>query len=272
MSRQISHLAAAFAFIIGACFACSSVFAGNRSPIYNAAHDYREAVRAFERQVLRTPRMPTSVERLVDDLEDSTSRLRSASHDPARFDRLMERFLATDQLHARVQLTFFGDPLCPPGPELESCWIAVDQAYANLSYEIRYLQQIRNIRRGNHVPIVDHGYTGQVYQTGPPTLASPINPSNGRPFYQSTYAPTFRPETYGPRPALSGRSPTPALNPQTIRPAISAPQQSVLRGPTGVHHGAQIQRSRPSAVPTQRIITTREGLRAAVTGALLQRQ
>ncbi|MCA9139816.1 MAG: hypothetical protein KDB00_23750 [Planctomycetales bacterium] len=275
MVRQISQLAYVLVFAIGVLSAPTALRAGHHSAIYSAADGYREAVRAFERQVLRTPQMPSSVERLVDDLEDSTSRLKSAANDPARFDRLMDRFVATDQLHARVQLTFFGDPRFPPGPELESCWFTVDQAYGDLCYEIRYLQQIRSARRGQSVPIVDHGYVGQSYGVVAPPVAPQINVQNsviyGNSPYRSTYSPTFRLETFGPRPALNGYTPAPALNPQTFHPARSSAGPSVYAAPSGVPHGANLQRRDATDAPTRQAITTRNGLRAAVTGALLQR-
>lgn len=134
----------------------SRLLASVKTPIYYAADDYREAVRKFEHQVLRTRHIRKSVERLVDQLEDSTSRLKSAARDPGRFDRLYDRFVKTDALHARVELTFFGNSLYPPDQQISECWGWVLRAHRQLVQEIIYLRQLRRSRRGYSAPIVDH--------------------------------------------------------------------------------------------------------------------
>ena len=223
--------------------------AANRTPVYYAAEDYREAVRSFERQVLRTPRVSKSVDRLVDDLEDSTSRLKSAARDPARFDRLWDSFVKTDALHARVELTFFGDSLYPPDPRLESCWLDVARCYSGLVQEVLYLRQIRQARRGCRIPIVNHSGAYSVAPVaGAPALGAIPSYEAPTANYRSEYDSTFREQTFGPRPSLEPRAYGPAFSPSASR----APEAPVT--------------------PTRRKITTSDQLRSAVIGAILQRK
>lgn len=158
-----------FALMLSCCIAgtigLNTCEAARNTPIYAAADAYRKAVEQFEKLVLRTPNIRSSVERLVDDLEQSAIKLRLAAHDPGRFDRLCRRYATTEKLHSRVGLTFFGDPIFYPGPQLEESWIVVDEAYVNLATEMQYLNRLRNIKRGKFAPIINHtvapvGYVG----------------------------------------------------------------------------------------------------------------
>ncbi len=237
VNRIVSLGTTAFAGLFFSFIAPRGVQGGGNTPIYAAASDYRDAVRDFERVVLRTPKIRSSVERLVDDLEDSTSELKSAARDPARFDRLIGRFVTTDALHARVELTFFGDPLYPPEPHLEESWMAVYEAYGRLVYEIRYLQQLRSAKRGRPVAIIDHRFDQQPRSLWGPAIGAPIP---GDPY------------------ASRG------LGFGDIGPTVS--------GPSLTPGGAQLERSTGTSPPTRRIITTPDELRSAILGALLQRQ
>ncbi|PAY20397.1 hypothetical protein CKO51_06045 [Rhodopirellula sp. SM50] len=257
VNRTGSLWTTAFAGLFFTFIAPRGVEAGGNTPIYAAASDYREAVRDFERVVLRTPKIRSSVERLVDDLEDSTSDLKSAARDPARFDRLIGRFVTTDALHARVELTFFGDPLYPPEPQLEESWMAVYEAYGRLVYEIRYLQQLRSAKRGRPVAIVDHRFDQQPGAPWGPGVGAAIP---GNPYT----APGLGPGTRGP--AVSGSS---IYGSSNYGPRIDGPRVS---GPSVTRRGAQLQRSARTSPPTRRIITTPDELRSAILGALLQRQ
>ncbi len=214
------HVIGLLAFaVISASFIDRSQAGDN--PIYRASRDYREAVRAFEQVVLRTPRIRSSVERLVDDLEDASARLKLATADPGRFDRLQMRFVATDKLHTRVEMMFFGDPLFPAAPHLEAAWFPVSQTYAVLVNELQYLHQLRSAKRGNALPLVDH---------------DPV-PLNGGPTTRSS--PHYRYHV----PRSSSREPD-------------------LYSPT----------AGGDAGLTRRVITTEDGLRRAVIGAMLQRR
>ncbi len=237
VNRIVSNWTAAFAGLFFVFLAPRGVEAGGNTPIYAAASDYRDAVRDFERVVLRTPKIRSSVERLVDDLEDSTSDLKSAARDPARFDRLIGRFVTTDALHARVELTFFGDPLYPPEPHLEESWLAVYEAYGRLVYEIRYLQQLRSAKRGRPVAIIDHRFDQQPRSVWGPAIGAPVS-----------------------------------ADPYATRPRGVGDIGPTVRGPSAIPGGAQLQRSARTSPPTRRIITTPDELRSAIFGALLQRQ
>ncbi|QEG02798.1 hypothetical protein Mal15_69190 [Stieleria maiorica] len=269
--------------------------AGGNSPIYVAASDYRDAVKAFERVVLRTPKIRSSVERLVDDLEDSTSDLKSAARDPARLDRLLSRFVATDALHCRVELTFFGDPIFPAEPRLEESWIAVYEAYGRLVYEIRYLQQLRSAKRGRPIAIVDHRYA-------PPTAYEPAvvarSPADAYRSATTGSVPSFRSATAGSVPSFTGSVPgvagvitgsVPGVTgsvPRVITGSVPGVTGSVPRvnrsattgsvpgvsGPAALPRGARLQRPPGAPAPTRRIISTPEQLRSAILGAILQRQ
>lgn len=265
VSRNASILVTAFACIAIAVVAPNRLFAANNTPIYFAASDYREAVRKFEFQVLRTRHIRKTAERLVDQLENSTSQLKTVARDPARFDRLYNRFVQTDALHARVALTFFGNSLYPPDPQLYECWGLVVQTHQQLIQELLYLKQLRQSRRGYSVPIVDHSADFAVRPALGPSFgqrgisAARRNPDS---FYRSDYTATFRPETFGPRPALRPVSPRPALSPGSARSGFA-------ESPTP--HGARLERNDRSDAPKRRSISTRSELRSAVTGAMLQR-
>ncbi|WP_182869624.1 hypothetical protein [Stieleria mannarensis] len=236
---------------------------GSNSPIYAAASDYRDAVREFERVVLRTPKIRSSVERLVDDLEDSTSDLKSAARDPARLDRLLSRFVATDALHCRVELTFFGDPIFPAEPRLEESWIAVHEAYARLVYEVHYLQQLRSAKRGRPIAIVDHRYDQPPAYVPAPAVGDP-----------GVRGPVYRSRT------IDGNRSAAAAAVGPYSGSVASPYGAQLqRSPGAAFSGAVFSGavfsgavSTGAAAPTRRIISTPEQLRSAILGAILQRQ
>ncbi|WP_143544172.1 hypothetical protein [Rhodopirellula sp. MGV] len=117
--------------------AAPAAFAGHDSPLYGAADDYRDAVCDFERLVLREDFVERCDERLVDDLEDSTSDLRSASRDTRRPERLFEQFATTEALHFQVQQTFFESHRYPHCSRLEASWQVVSLRMSHLAAEFR---------------------------------------------------------------------------------------------------------------------------------------
>ena len=267
MSRNVSIFATVIACIVTTIGTPGRALASNKTPIYYAAHDYREAVRTFEQLVLRTPYISQPVERLVDDWEDSTSRLKTAARDPLRFDRLASRFVQTDALYSRVELTFFGDPIFAPDPQLDACWSTVSQAHANLVEEIRFLQELRRSRRGRSgltvAPSgrhVGHHTTSQF--SVPQSRPTPAS------LYSSDYTPAFRAEAFGPRPALSRLSPRPVLGSRSVS-RLASP--SVSRQAV-VSPEARFEQDGRNGTLTRRTISTREDLRDAVIGAMLQRR
>jgi hypothetical protein len=272
MIRNTSPLAITLACIMITFALPARSDAANNTPIYSAADEYREAVRKFEYQVLRTPYVRKSAERSVDSLEDSTSRLKTAARDPERFDRLYDRFVQSDALYARVELTFFGNSLYPPDPILDEYWSVVAQAHSRLVREIIYLKALRQSRRGYSVPIVDHRADYPARPAASPVGAS-LSRTDPNSFYRSEYTPGIQAETYGPRPALRSQTYRPALtgSPSPALPTSSAP---ALSPSSASPNGARLQRDAPVITPTPPTrlrITTRDELRSAVIGAMLQR-
>lgn len=242
MIRYLTQLTAAITLIAASATLAPEASAGHDSPIYCAADRYRDAVCDFERHVYRARYVSKCDERLVDQLEDSTSRLRSAARDCDRPDRLFARFAETDSLHRQVEARLFGHGHYPHDPKLWHCWGQVTHAYREV------VCQIRTLQRGHH-PI--HGYHTTQRPPAPVYTAKPPR-YNPDPFYRSDYGPTFRSETFGPRPALSG------------------PTGRSIQGRTSPSIGAQLQRRYPTAPPT-RYPSSREEIGAALIGALLQR-
>lgn len=113
--------------------------ADHNSPLRRATECYRDAVKKFELLVIRTRYIDRYDERLVDELEDSTSRLRSAARDERRCDRTRSRFAETAALHYRVESVFFTRSVYPLNPQLEACWSIVSSAYADLEYHMQSL-------------------------------------------------------------------------------------------------------------------------------------
>ncbi len=219
--------------------------AGHDSPIYCAAERYREAVRDFERHVLRTPRIAHCDERLVDDLEDSTSRLRSAARDPHRLERLFDRFHETESLHHRVEAVFFLQGVYPPDPALADCWRPVAYAFAALVEQIQCL--------GGQCHVTNRPRSGLI---GPPASFGAAPPFAGR-------APGF---------GAPGRFPgNPHRQPDWSRHG----DVDRFRGPGRVHPGfpggATLQRDARGVPLSRRDISTPQQLRSAILGALLQR-
>ncbi|MCO8122035.1 hypothetical protein NHH03_09825 [Stieleria sp. TO1_6] len=231
-----------------AVITCTTVFvaaapsarAGHESPVYCAADQYREAVRKFERLVLRTRYVERYDERLADDLEDSTSRLKTAARDPRRLDRLFERFAHTQILHCRVEEVFFLRTVYPPNPQWDACWQIVNLTYQNLVQEMRCLQSVRH---------AGHGHA--IYQE-PTEIKIQVPAVLPRPLYQNDY-----PYQYQSQPSL---------------PAPVAPPRPAAFDTRGEPLEVRLDRDDlPSSRLTRRTIQTHQELREAVIGALLER-
>lgn len=115
----------------------STASAGHDSPLYRAASNYREAVRDFEDHVFRIHYIDRYDKRLVDELEDATSHLRSAARHPDDLRRLLYRYRAVESLHFRVESALFGPDRYRANPVLARCWERVTCAHADLAEEIR---------------------------------------------------------------------------------------------------------------------------------------
>ena len=118
----------------------SQAVAGHETPLYQAACHYREAVREFERGVFRAHCFGHYDERLVDRLEDATSRLRSATRHPEKIDRLLYEWDEVQSLQPRVAAAIFNPDRYPHHPELAVCWQRVTCAGQQLANELLTLQ------------------------------------------------------------------------------------------------------------------------------------
>lgn len=117
-------------------FVATPVQASHESPLYRAALEYREAVRHFERSVIRSRYLHRQHERAADDLEDATSQLRTAARHTERTQRLFETWEKIVYLHHRAEAVVFADPTCPSATELVDCWSAAQFAFDQVAHEI----------------------------------------------------------------------------------------------------------------------------------------
>ncbi|NND98785.1 MAG: hypothetical protein HKN47_15810, partial [Pirellulaceae bacterium] len=113
--------------------------ASHRSPLYQAADMYRDAVVEFERQVIRARSFDRADVRLVDDLEDATSVLRSAARNPDRVDRLLPAWREVTALQGIVERAIFDRACYPTNPVIVYHWQAVTYAYAQIATEMSCL-------------------------------------------------------------------------------------------------------------------------------------
>lgn len=125
--------------LIAAISPLKEVSAGHDTPLYQAACEFREAVKDFERGVHRSDCFSHYDERIVDRLEDATSRLRSAARHPDRFDRLLYEWNEVQSLMPRVQAAIFDPARYPPHPQLAVCWERVTCAGERFAEQLRCL-------------------------------------------------------------------------------------------------------------------------------------
>ncbi|TWU45672.1 hypothetical protein Q31b_08480 [Novipirellula aureliae] len=132
--RFTKSLAFGFATIFAGVMFTSTASASSRGPLYEASDNYRDAVCDFEGHVLRLRYIEREDRRLVDQLEDATSRLRSDARRASDLDlRALERLNGTwaeiESLHHTVEIALFDQPSYPCNPTLEACWARVDMAH-----------------------------------------------------------------------------------------------------------------------------------------------
>jgi len=200
-------------------FLSSTAFASHDSPLYGATDRYRDAVVDFERHVIRARTFERHDVRLVDDLEDSTSRLRSAArhvHRSPDFDHRFDSALRTIvKLQDRVEHAIFGQACYRPSPELSRCWSNVVHTYAAVINVASCLN--------------DHGHR--------PVQESIYRQPNVTPRFTPPFAPQpFEARPFTPQPFEAQR-----FAPEIIQPApIGIPQRrSVdLRQRSFDHHAA----------------------------------
>ncbi|QDT13656.1 hypothetical protein [Planctomycetes bacterium K23_9] len=113
--------------------------ASHDSPLYEATDRYRDVVVDFERHVIQARAYDRYDVRLVDDLEDSTSRLRSAARHAHRSEKYDDRFASAlreiNKLQDRVEHAIFGQACYHSSPEVIRCWQSVVHAYTDVIHE-----------------------------------------------------------------------------------------------------------------------------------------
>ncbi len=265
MSKFLINTAAMIAAI--SFFAPAPASASHKSPLYVAADDYRDAVKDFERAVLRSRYIERFQERVVDDLEDSTSDLRSAARRPENLGRLLAQWREVQLLHRNVESVIFSNPACPSRPELIGPWERVTCAFTELALQIDSVQCVDPIHTSSFRYSIDsapycpvQGY--RVPVRGVPVYRAPLNlntlpnyqtPVNPLPNYQ---APTNPAPHYGTpsssygTPSSSYGTPSPEYgNPSTEygNPAPSIPNYRV---PDSQTPGLQVpERVLPETLP-----------------------
>lgn len=229
------------------------VQAGYDCPVYCSAERYREAVREFERHVQRVRYVARCDERLVDDLEDSTSRLRTAARQLNRLDRLCQRFAETDFLHQQVEGVFFGSGVYPPDPRLDACWLNVARTYQALAFEMNQLPCYRAFVTQNRGSC----------STNLRTYRSPIRTSSS--FNRGSVISIPRPSEvpFGVQIDPTGLRPTVGVSSFDLRGQYSNPRV--------IQQALPPAQSLPTP-PTRRSIQDFDQLRSAVIGAMLQRR
>ena len=274
---RVFQIAVLAAIVSGSLFTnIKQAVAGHDSDLYCAADRYRDAVVEFERLIRKTHYVQSCDERLADDLEDSTSRLRSAARDPRRIDRL-ERYAAeTDAYHQRVELVFFGIGKYPANPRWEACWLIVSRAHQRLYHQLQCVCSGSGRFAGP-----DRFGRGSSCSTS--RSFDPYRHSSQRSFYRNAI-----PQSYGFQPQLGvptgpfATAPAPTRQGRIASPTISTPRTPPLPliiNPPG-NHPAQLRGLERSGRElsgrdveySRRTISTPEQLRSAVIGALLQRR
>lgn len=128
------------AALMAAAWSPSAARAGHDSPLYEAADHYRDAVKHFEDDVQDADYFNRYDEKLVDQLEDATSHLRSAARDLDHLDRLFYEWDEVQSLQPRVERAIFGRRCYPPHPQLMGCWEDAQIAYGRLAREMHVIR------------------------------------------------------------------------------------------------------------------------------------
>ena len=126
---------------IATCFVALSVPTAQASPLRDAASEYKSAVKKFEIEIYERDYDRHS-KRVVQDLEEAAIRMRSASSDTHRLDRLDRAWQEILQLHPRVEAAFFGSTrTCVVEPDfgLVQTWQRVNFALGNLAQAVDWL-------------------------------------------------------------------------------------------------------------------------------------
>ncbi|WP_146528842.1 hypothetical protein [Novipirellula artificiosorum] len=191
-------------FLSTTLFVAAFAKAGHEPTLYRAADDYRDAVVHFERDVLRLRYVHRDDKRLVDRLEDATSRLRSESRHARDLNRLLYRWEEIQLLHQTVRSALFGRPCYPRNPELAVCWQEVECAYTQYAAAIRFRFAEYEYRSYSDSAQARELLPAEpVYLEPVPTGPVPTDPTYGEPIFQR-------------QPSLSPVAPSAAVSP--VRP------------------------------------------------------
>ena len=203
--KKLTALAVMMIAVVTATITPSTASASNNSPLYEAADQYRDAVVDFELHVIKSRQFERYDVRLVDDLEDSTSPLRSRARNAHRNPDYAYKFESALRsvvtLHARVEKAIFHQSYSRPSPELQRCWQEVEQAYSCLILEAN--------RFANPAPVREANFYQPSYE---PRRIAPTN-------YVPPVAVPQRlaPQIFQPNPSFIPQSsfiPQPSLDPQ----------------------------------------------------------
>ena len=155
------------------------------SPLADAACDYRDAVKQFERDVYDFRYIEHYQRRLVNRLEDAACDLHSASRRLDRLERLECTWDDVLALHTRVRSELFGSSCSNrAAASLARSWQCVERSLRNVKIEIDRVCAVghRDDRFGPYGPVVN-----------PPTVRAPRVPVPGNPYANPRYPlPEFR--------------------------------------------------------------------------------
>jgi len=177
MKRQLTKgIAYGFATILASVMFGSTASASSRGPLYEASDHYRDTVCDFEDHVLRLRYIEREDRRLVDQLEDATSRLRSDSRrasdlDPRDLDRLNCTWDEIERLHHAVETALFERPCYPRNPALEACWARVDVAHRQFAL---VLDRANAIAAEQQACLYDHPQQRISPHSVPPQVIAPV--------------------------------------------------------------------------------------------------
>ncbi len=164
--NTMNRFAACVVLLAGLASQTSVANAAQDSALFPLACQYRAAIVGFEDAVLRVRGIDRGDERLVDQLEDATAKMRLAARNPRHLNRLFHEWQDVKKLHAQVEMTIFGK--YTPHHELVQRWNAARYHYALFADEFFY--QVENPRHGNTVRKVQSSSARRASYLGSPTL------------------------------------------------------------------------------------------------------
>ena len=118
----------------------ASVARADHCPVRQAAEDYRECVKDFERLVYKSDHMNRDQRKIADALEDQTSDVLSRAKRLRDFRRLEYEVQKASFIQSQVEQIVFGNPYCPARPILYPYWEKVLLAQNNLLLQMQRYQ------------------------------------------------------------------------------------------------------------------------------------